>query len=170
MKIKLKELISEVLSQTNFSDTTDNNIDKRILRAAILAEIDAINLYEQFANDTTNSKIKTVLLDIAREEKTHIGEFQALLEEIDQEYSEELNIGKKEVNDLTESNDHDQLIIFFPNVKRYLCEYEGRGCLTWQADFAKSFNNEQDAKNYLETTRYEMKYFKIIPRLGAKSY
>jgi len=37
------------------------------------------------------------LLDIAREEKTHIGELQALLKEIDEEYAEELKNGKREV-------------------------------------------------------------------------
>ncbi len=40
----------------------------------IIAELDAINLYEQMANMTENEKIKKILLDIAKEEKTHVGE------------------------------------------------------------------------------------------------
>ena len=49
------------------------------------------------ADEANDSKIKDILLDVAREEKTHIGEFQALLKEIDEEYAEELKNGKREV-------------------------------------------------------------------------
>jgi len=62
--------------------------------------MDAINLYEQFANKTNNSKLKKVLLNIAKEEKTHVGEFETLLLMIDKEQNKELNNGKKEVGDL----------------------------------------------------------------------
>jgi rubrerythrin len=72
-------------------------IDMEILRAAIVAELDAINLYEQFAATTDDKKMKEVLLDVAKEEKTHVGEFQALLLERDKEQVEELKRGKEEV-------------------------------------------------------------------------
>jgi rubrerythrin len=75
-------------------------VDKEILRAAIIAELDAINLYEQMAEMTQNVNIKMVLLDIAREEKTHVGEFQALLLIEDKEQVEELEEGKKEAQKL----------------------------------------------------------------------
>ena len=75
-------------------------LDKEILRAAIIAELDAINLYEQMADMTRNGNIKKVLLDIAREEKTHVGEFQALLLTEDKEQLYELEEGKKEVREL----------------------------------------------------------------------
>ncbi len=55
------------------------DLDREILRAAIIAELDAINLYEEFANMTDNDDIKAVLQDIAEEEKTHVGELQTLL-------------------------------------------------------------------------------------------
>ncbi|MBS3172066.1 rubrerythrin [Candidatus Woesearchaeota archaeon] len=71
--------------------------DKEILRAGIIAELDAVNLYEQFAAYAKSKKIKEVLLEIAKEEKTHIGEFQALLLELDKEQVEELEKGKNEV-------------------------------------------------------------------------
>ena len=77
------------------------NIDKEILRAGIIAELDAVNLYEQFAAMAQSEHIKKILLDIAKEEKTHIGEFQALLLKMDQEQVEELEEGKKEVEELT---------------------------------------------------------------------
>ena len=78
------------------------DLDKEILRFGIIAALDAINLYEQMAAMTENSKIKKILLDIAKEEKTHVGEFQALLLKEDKEQEEELVEGKKEVEELTE--------------------------------------------------------------------
>lgn len=76
------------------------DIDKEILRLGVIAELDAINLYEQLAAKTKNKKIKEVFLDIAKEEKTHVGEFQTLLLEFDKEQVEELEKGKQEVNEM----------------------------------------------------------------------
>jgi len=73
------------------------NIDKEILRVAIIAELDAINLYEQLASVTENNDIKKILMDVAREEKTHVGEFQTLLLGEDKQQVEELKAGEKEV-------------------------------------------------------------------------
>jgi len=58
----------------NFERMTKEDLDKEILRVAIIAELDAVNLYEQMAALTENKHIKTVLLDIAGEEKTHVGD------------------------------------------------------------------------------------------------
>jgi rubrerythrin len=77
------------------------DLNKEILRAAIIAELDAVNLYEQMAALTENKHIKTILLDIAKEEKTHAGEFQTLLLMNDKQQEKELAEGKKEVNELT---------------------------------------------------------------------
>ncbi len=70
-------------------------LDKEILRAGIIAELDAINLYEQMANMTENKDIKEVLLEVAREEKTHVGEFQTLLLKRDSQQVEELKKGER---------------------------------------------------------------------------
>ncbi len=78
-----------------------NDINKEILRAAIIAELDAINLYEQMAALTTNENIKKILLDVAKEEKTHVGEFQTLLLREDKEQMNELEHGKEEVEEIT---------------------------------------------------------------------
>lgn len=72
-------------------------LDREILRLAIIAELDAVSLYEQLAAATENEAIRKVLLDVAREEKTHVGEFQTLLLREDAEQVEELQHGKKEV-------------------------------------------------------------------------
>jgi rubrerythrin len=42
-----------------------------------------------------------VLLEVAREEKTHLGEFQTLLLKVDAEQVQELEKGRKEVEELT---------------------------------------------------------------------
>jgi rubrerythrin len=76
------------------------DMDKEILRTAMIAELDAISLYEQMADMTRNKKIRKLLLDVAREEKTHVGEFQALLLIEDKEQGKELEEGKEEVEEL----------------------------------------------------------------------
>jgi rubrerythrin len=78
------------------------HLDREILRVAIIAELDAVNLYEQLAAATDNEHIREVLLDVAKEEKTHVGEFQALLLRADREQVEELEKGKKEVGEMVE--------------------------------------------------------------------
>jgi rubrerythrin len=75
------------------------DLDLEILRAGIIAELDAINLYMQMAAMAQDENIKKMLLDIAKEEKTHIGEFQALLLNRDKEQLEQMNAGKKEVKE-----------------------------------------------------------------------
>ncbi|WP_410509979.1 ferritin family protein [Methanosarcina hadiensis] len=76
---------------------SEENIDREILRAGIIAEIDAINLYEQMAALTKDDNIRRVLMDVAKEEKTHIGEFQELLLRFDTQQKQELEAGSKEV-------------------------------------------------------------------------
>lgn len=86
----------------DFKNADKNSIDSMVLRAGIIAELDAINLYEQMAAVTQDKNLKTILLDIAKEEKTHVGEFQALLLVKDQEQETELIEGKKEVEELSQ--------------------------------------------------------------------
>ncbi|MEM0197305.1 MAG: family 1 encapsulin nanocompartment shell protein [Fervidicoccaceae archaeon] len=71
------------------------------LRLNIIAELDAVNLYEQLANYTSDDNVRKVLLDIAKEEKTHAGEFLALLKSLDPEQVAELATGAEEVKKLT---------------------------------------------------------------------
>ncbi len=75
-------------------------LHKQILRAGIIAELDAISLYEQLAAMAEDELVRAVLLDIAREEKTHVGEFLALLLELDEEQARELERGREEVREL----------------------------------------------------------------------
>ncbi len=57
----------------------------RAIRFMISAEYEAIQLYQQTAESTDNELAKTVLNDIADEEKEHAGEFLRLLKELDPE-------------------------------------------------------------------------------------
>jgi len=76
------------------------DITKEVLRVAVIAELDAVNLYEQLASAVENEKIKEVFMDIAKEEKTHAGEFMTMLLKEDQEQVRELEEGRKEVEEL----------------------------------------------------------------------
>ena len=84
----------------NLEKVTPKARDTEILRAGIIAELDAINLYEQMAALAQDPLIKKVLLDIAKEEKTHVGEFQAMLLLKDAEQVKELEEGKKEIEEI----------------------------------------------------------------------
>jgi len=85
------------------SKVQQSDLEREIVRNGITSELDAINLYEQMASMTKNATTKKVLLDIAKEEKTHVGEFQALLVSLDAEQKTELENGKKEVDALAKS-------------------------------------------------------------------
>ena len=80
---------------------SDRDMDKEILRAGIIAEYDAINLYEQMASLANSEDIRKVMLDVAKEEKEHVGEFQTLLLRLDHEQVEEMEGGKTEVEEMT---------------------------------------------------------------------
>lgn len=94
---KNKYMLSQI--PIDLKKNSQKDIDKEILRVGMIAELDAVSLYEQLAVMTKNSAIKKVLLDIAREEKTHVGEFQTLLLKEDKEQVKELEEGRKEVEE-----------------------------------------------------------------------
>jgi rubrerythrin len=96
-----------MLSKIPFSmeNLEPEDINRQILRIGLIAELDAINLYEQLASLTNDEKIKAIFLDIAREEKTHVGEFLTLLLMNDEEQEDELEEGREEVEELFEEEE-----------------------------------------------------------------
>jgi len=86
---------------TELAKVPKDKIDKEILRAGIIAELDAVSFYEQLAAMTDNGHIKKVLMDIAKEEKTHVGEFETMLLKLDPEQVQENEKAKKEIEELT---------------------------------------------------------------------
>lgn len=91
-----------MLSQipTNMDGLTPSQKDKEILRLGIIAELDAINLYEQLAASAHDDNIKKILFDIAKEEKTHVAEFETMLLKLDEEQVEENEKGREEVEEM----------------------------------------------------------------------
>lgn len=83
----------------NLEKVKKEDLDKEILRIGMIAELDAVSLYEQLAAAAGREDVKKIILNIAKEEKTHIGEFQALLLKYDSEQKKELEEGKKEVEE-----------------------------------------------------------------------
>jgi len=86
---------------TDLSKVSKEHLDMEILRAGIIAELDAINFYEQMAALAQDPHIKKVMLAVAKEEKEHVGEFQTLLLRMDKEQVEEMEEGRKEVEEMT---------------------------------------------------------------------
>lgn len=97
-KVYLKEMLSQL--PIDFKQGTPEEIDQQILRAAMIAELDAVNLYEQFATLAKSELAKKVLLDVAHEEKVHAGEFETVLEKLDPSYEEAEEEGEEEVEDM----------------------------------------------------------------------
>jgi hypothetical protein len=118
-KVKVKETKEEILLEVDIPEpneilqelfiqmgeissmSTGPRKDITILRLAIIAEYDAASLYEKMAGEVSDINIRKVLLDIANEEKKHIGEFEFLLERIDPDHERSENGGEEEVMDLT---------------------------------------------------------------------
>ena len=90
-----RAMMSEI--PINLAILPPEKIDREILRAAIIAEWDAVNLYEEMAEVADDPEVRELLLDIASEERVHVGEFCALLAIVDPEGAADLEEGKEEV-------------------------------------------------------------------------
>jgi rubrerythrin len=84
----------------DLSKVSKENLDKEILRLGMIAELDAVSLYEQLADATDNPDMKEVLLDIAKEEKAHIAEFKTMLDKMDKEQIDMDKQGAEEVEEM----------------------------------------------------------------------
>lgn len=72
----------------------------RALRLDTAAELEATHLYVAQAEATDNELARKVLIDIANEERVHVGEFQRLIAILDPEEDVFLAEGAGEVNDM----------------------------------------------------------------------
>jgi rubrerythrin len=72
----------------------------RAIRFNIAAEFEAIQMYMQLAESTDNDKAKAVLVDVANEEREHVGEFMHLLQELSPDEQRFYQKGKAEVVEL----------------------------------------------------------------------
>jgi len=74
----------------------------RAIRLNIAAELDAVHLYESHAEATDNPLAREVLLDVAREERVHVGEFEKLLSMLIADEESVLAEGAEEVQHMAE--------------------------------------------------------------------
>jgi len=74
--------------------------DSELVRLGLIAELDAVSLYEQLAVQAKDLLVKKVFADIAQEEKEHVGEFLELLKRLDPKQVEALEHGAKEVREM----------------------------------------------------------------------
>ena len=74
----------------------------RAVRYMVAAEYEAVQLYMQLAESTDNELARTVLADIADEERVHAGEFLRLLKELAPEEEEFYQEGYEEVEEIIE--------------------------------------------------------------------
>ncbi len=72
----------------------------RSIRLDLSAEEEAVHLYTAHAEATDHPLAKKVLLDIANEERVHVGEFGRLLEILTQDEEQYLNEGAGEVDEM----------------------------------------------------------------------
>ena len=72
----------------------------RALRLNISAEYEAIFLYMAHADATDHPLVKKVLIDVANEEREHVGEFQRLIEILTGDEDEYVSTGRREVEEM----------------------------------------------------------------------
>ena len=75
---------------------------RRAVRYMVAAEYEAVQLYMQLAESTESKLARTVLADIADEERVHAGEFLRLLRELAPEEEELYQEGYEEVEEIIE--------------------------------------------------------------------
>ncbi len=73
--------------------------DTEIARIGLIAELDAINLYEQLEAIARDPILKKTLKEIAMEEKVHVGEFLEILKRLDPEQVKAIEDGANEVKE-----------------------------------------------------------------------
>ena len=94
--------MSELASINHVFNPSKKLNDEELLRAikfAIVSEFEAIQIYQQIAAATDNLGAKRVLLDIAKEEKEHVGELRELLRVLCPADEDEYNEGAEETKE-----------------------------------------------------------------------
>jgi len=101
----IKEAILTAITELD----TENPSDEDILRIGITAEQGAITLYNKLAKLTKNKNLQKILLDVSKEEKVHIGEFERMLIDVDDEELDAQVEGSNEVEEMINITEEFQL-------------------------------------------------------------
>lgn len=72
----------------------------RAIRVSIKAEIDAVHLYDMIAESTNDERVARIMLQTAKEERVHIGEFMRLLQELNPNEMRDYNEGAAEAENI----------------------------------------------------------------------
>ena len=72
----------------------------RAIRLNIAAEHEAIHLYMAHAEATDHALAKKILIDVANEEREHVGEFMRLLQILTGDEETWLAVGREEVDEM----------------------------------------------------------------------
>ena len=99
----MPEFASPFSVQKNDRVLTDTET-LRALRFSIAAEFEAIQVYEQLAESIENEDVVKVLMEIADDERVHVGELQKVLLDLSPEEAAKYNEGADEAEELTASN------------------------------------------------------------------
>lgn len=75
----------------------------RAIRLDIIAELDAVSLYEAHMEATDDERAKAVIKHVMDEEKEHIGDFMALLQYLDPEQASLMEEGLEESREMLET-------------------------------------------------------------------
>jgi rubrerythrin len=151
MHKKLQELFSTV--PIDLSQIPQEDMDKEILRAAIVAEYDAINAYEQMVNMTDDEVIIKLFEHVISEEKRHVAELQEILKEIDSEQADFMsadNITPEESMKSKALKVLEELILTEGKEYLYLIDLDERGSFRAHVEDAKTgkivfeFSNEEE--------------------------
>ena len=79
---------------------SEQDLEKQVLRVGLIAELDAINLYEQLVALVKDETTRKTFQNIIKKEKEHLGELETLLLRNDPEQIKELKEGTAEVEEL----------------------------------------------------------------------
>lgn len=74
----------------------DNEETERAIRQGQIAELDAINTYDQISQSTRNPEVKHLFKDVAEEEKVHQGEFKKAIDSLSPNDESDVAEGEKE--------------------------------------------------------------------------
>ena len=141
---KLSKKINEVVFGTPFNG---NDIKKevskeellRMIRFAIAAEYEAIQLYQQIANSTKDKDTKKIMTDVAKEELVHVGEFQQLLNSLSPDDKKLSKEGQEEAIELMESS-NDVTIYRGDSTKVSLKDYDVERAIKGGKELGSAFS------------------------------
>lgn len=86
--------LNELLNQID-----ENSTDGELLRQALIAESDAVSLYVQLARNAKTEIVKKLLLDLAQEERVHIGEITGILNKFNEDQNKANSESKEELEE-----------------------------------------------------------------------